>query len=89
MWHILALALGGRTIAEWQAIMSIAEFNRWIDYYRDYPYDDLHRYHRPAALISYSQSGGEISDKLAWLAPNPDYAGFDDADIRTMRAFGL
>ena len=41
IWHILALALGGRTIAEWQAIMSQREFDSWVDYYSNQSLDLL------------------------------------------------
>lgn len=69
--------------------MSQAEFDRWSQFYRDYPFDDLHRYHRPAALISVSMAGGEIQDKLNWLQPEPLPDGLSLADVNTMKAFGL
>jgi hypothetical protein len=69
--------------------MSQAEFDRWSQFYRDYPFDDLHRYHRPAALISVSMAGGEIQDKLNWLHPEPLPDGLSLADVNTMKAFGL
>ena len=40
-WHVLALALGGRTVAELKASMSLAEFERWAEFYRMHPFDDL------------------------------------------------
>jgi hypothetical protein len=69
--------------------MSQAEFDRWSQFYRDHPFDDLHRYHRPAALISVSMAGGEIQDKLNWLHPEPLPDGLSLADVNTMKAFGL
>jgi hypothetical protein len=69
--------------------MSQAEFDRWSQFYRDHPFDDLHRYHRPAALISVSMAGGEIQDKLNWLHPEPLPEGLSLADVNTMKAFGL
>jgi len=32
MWHDLAIALGGRTVDEWQQAMSAAEFQGWMEY---------------------------------------------------------
>ena len=32
MWHDLAIALGGRTVDEWQQAMSAVEFEGWMQY---------------------------------------------------------
>ena len=69
--------------------MSAAEFESWVEFYRCYPFDDLHRYHRPAALVSVSMAGGDIKERLEWLAPEPVPDGLSDADARTMRALGI
>jgi hypothetical protein len=69
--------------------MTQAEFQNWIEFYRSYPFDDLHRYHRPAALVSVSMSGGDIRERIEWLSPEPVPDGLNDADLRTMRAFGF
>lgn len=68
---MLALALGGRTVAEWKAAMTDDEFDDWCEYYRRWPFDDFHRYHRPAALQA-QMSGGlkNTEDLLAWLQPD-------------------
>lgn len=79
---MLALALG-KTIAEVQQ-MPQAEFQRWIEFYKHFPFDDLHRYHRPAALIA-SRWGGDVQPLLEWLQPD----GMNEADKRTMRALGF
>lgn len=89
MWHTLALALGGRTVTEWQQTMSEAEFRRWVAYYVDSPYDDRHRYYRPAALISQSLGGGDVQARLDWLQPDPVPEGVNEADLATMRALGV
>lgn len=89
MWHVLALALGGRTIAEWQACMTQSEFLDWVEFYKLYPFDDFHRFHRPAALVSQSMGSGDIQTRLDWLQPDPSMRGMSDADIRTLRAFGF
>lgn len=75
--------------------MSRQEFQAWREYYHLFPFDDLHRYHRPAALISHSASGGGGSDlleqRLNWLQPDPGSMSglYTDADMATFRAFGM
>jgi hypothetical protein len=68
--------------------MTQAEFYQWIEFYRNYPFDDFHRYHRPAALVSVSMNGGDVADKLEWLQPEPIPDGLTAADLRTIKAFG-
>lgn len=85
---MLALALGGRSVAEWQASMTQAEFNSWVQFYRYYPFDDYHRHYRPAALIS-AMLGGRSDEHLAWLQPDPNMEGYSEAEINTFKAFGM
>lgn len=85
----MALALGGRSVAEWQAVMSEVEFRSWVEFYKLAPFDDLHRFHRPAALIARSFSGGEVSDLIEWLQPRPRTKEWNQADINTFKAFGI
>lgn len=71
MWHVLALALGGRSVAEWKAAMTEDEFDGWCEFYRRWPFDDFHRYHRPAALVAQMSAGLSESDGLLqWLQPD-------------------
>ncbi len=98
-WHVLALTLG-RTVGELQRDMSQREFVSWQKFYRSHPFDDAHRYHRPAALIAGSFGGGgqkAMQDRLEWLrneqrpavaeVPAPVRPGqLSEADINTMRA---
>lgn len=86
---MLALALGGRSIAEWQATVTAAEFASWIEFYRLYPFDDFHRFHRPSALVARSMGGGEIQPLLDWLQPDRSTEGMSDADMNTLKAFGF
>ena len=69
--------------------MSQAEYQRWFEFYKQYPFDDLHRYHRPAALISTSMAGGDIKERLEWLQPEPVPDGLNQADLVTIKAFGF
>lgn len=69
--------------------MSQIEFLAWIEFYRAYPFDDFHRFHRPAALISQSMVGGDMQAQLNWLQPDPANAEMDEADMNTLKAFGF
>lgn len=69
--------------------MTQAEFLTWIEFYKLYPFDDFHRFYRPAALISRSMAGGEIQPLLDWMQPDPRNSGMGDADMATLRAFGF
>lgn len=68
--------------------MDQPEFLQWIEFYKLFPFDDFHRFHRPAALVASAIGGGEIRERLAWLQPDPRNAGMSDADMATLRAFG-
>lgn len=85
---MLTLAIGGCTITELQARMSQAEFHDWMRFYSLYPFDDMNRFHRPAALICQSIAGGDLQARLNWLQPDPGTFGMNDADMTTLRAFG-
>jgi hypothetical protein len=69
--------------------MSQREFTAWIEFYRLHPFDDMHRVHRPAALVAGAIGGGNVAKLLEWLAPEPVPEGFSAADLATMKAFGL
>lgn len=74
--------------------MSSREFAGWVAYYKACPFDDKHRYHRPAALVA-AKAGNvidvsvAIQDYLDWLAPDPELQSFTSADVTTLRAFGI
>jgi len=48
--------------------MPADEFQRWREFYTLFPFDDLHRYHRPAALIA-SRRAPDVQESLDWLQP--------------------
>lgn len=87
---MLALALG-RTIQELQAAMGQDEFEAWKAYYRLWPFDDYHRFHRPAGLVAASMSG-ELEAKLDWLAGDrikaPELTEISEVDRSVMAALG-
>lgn len=70
--------------------MTVAEFQSWQEYYAEAPFDDHHRFHRPAALVSLSMSGGTAKDKFDFLVPPwTGGAGYSQADLNTFAAFGV
>jgi hypothetical protein len=70
--------------------MTVPEFQAWVEFYKQNPFDDYHRYYRPAAHIAHSMAGGDIDLRLAWLERRPAApSGYSDADLATMRAFGV
>lgn len=69
--------------------MTQPEFLAWVEFYKLYPFDDLHRHHRPAALVARSMSGADVEDLLDWLAPDPKLAKMSAADRATMKALGM
>jgi hypothetical protein len=68
--------------------MSQAEFSQWIEFYKLHPFDDYHRYMRPAGLIA-SSNGADMAKALEWLQPDPAYNGFNEAEINTFKALGI
>lgn len=71
---------------------SEVELQGWREFYRLYPFDDYHRFHRPAALIAGMQSTNPqqaITGHLKWLQPEPVLAEFGEFDMKTLKAFGL
>jgi hypothetical protein len=67
--------------------MSNAEFLQWVEFYKLYPFDDYHRYFRPAALVSASM-GGSVEKSLEWLQPD-DTGDYSEVDVSLLRTFGL
>lgn len=69
--------------------MTLPEFLAWVEFYRLFPFDDFHRFHRPAALVAQSFGGGDIAPRLDWLQPDSRNADLNEADMNTLRAFGF
>jgi hypothetical protein len=70
------------------------EFRSWVEFWKLYPFDDFHRFHRPASLIAHSMGGAKLDDLQAYLMPEPkvippELAGYSEADLRTFAAFGV
>lgn len=70
------------------------EVEAWREFYLLYPFDDVHRYYRPAALVSAALSSGNtdvnalIKKRIDWLQPAPLVMDASDADIKTIAALG-
>jgi len=94
-WHVLALALG-KTVGELQKTMLQKEFESWKRFYQIRPFDDLHRYHRPAAVVAHSMGGGgDIGRTIDMLVNESKTVAeleeamegeFSEADKATMKA---
>ncbi len=67
--------------------MTQMEFDRWRHFYVQQPFDDLHRFHRPAALVA-AAFGGDLKGRLEFLA-RPIKTAEENADEATLKAFGL
>lgn len=68
--------------------MTRREFEEWVEFYRLNPFDDLHRYHRPAALIASRVGNAKVQAMLDFL--NPERGGeLNDTDLAVMKAFGF
>lgn len=77
------------TVADLHVRMTEEEFQDWLDFFAMYPFDDLHRIHRPAALVSVSMAGGgeAFADRLEILQPDPKLAGLSEVDRSLIKAF--
>ena len=77
------------TVADLRVRMTEDEFQDWLDFFQMYPFDDRHRHHRPAALVSASMAGGgeAFADRLEILQPDPKLAGLSEVDRSLIKAF--
>jgi hypothetical protein len=76
-------------VSEWKSVITRAELLDWIAFYERHPFDDYNRFLRPAALVSTALGGGNVRERLEWLQPTPGDDMLTDADMNTLRAFGL
>ena len=77
------------TVGQLRASMTQREFASWAEFYRLFPFDDRHRYHRPAALVSTALGGGKYDDRLEFLSPEPQPPGLSKVDLSIIKALGL
>lgn len=64
--------------------MSQSEFVAWVQFYKLHPFDDYHRFYRPAALMT-----ADVQAALEWLQPDPMPDEYSKEDVMTLRAFGI
>jgi len=70
--------------------MSTRELNGWIDYFNRHPFDDLHRYHRPALADTLIRGGVAFDGVIDWMqGDTTEKASESTADENTLRALGL
>jgi len=72
--------------------MPYSEYENWRKFYLIHPFDDFHRYYRPAALLASlhaTQQNTALKAALDFLQPNPLAAHLNETDRRTLTAFGL
>jgi hypothetical protein len=83
-------------------MISERDFQGLREFYRMYPFDDYHRFHRPAALVAGAMAGGDMAARLEWLQPDtaaspatgtpqlPSIIGdYSSADLSVMVALGV
>ena len=73
--------------------MSLREYEGWIDYFNRHPFDDLHRYHRPALGDTLIRGGVAFDRVIEWMRDDmttkANEPTAEDADANTLRALGL
>lgn len=74
-------------MAEWQALMTRPEFLAWVEFYKRNPFDDYHRFARPAAMVAHSMSGAGLDELLAWFEKRPPPA-INTVEQDMMKAIG-
>lgn len=70
MWCDLALALGGRSITEWKAAMSLDEFHTWLQYRAKWGISTIRAIELGAAVTAHTVGGGKFKDYLPNRASN-------------------
>lgn len=74
--------------------MSPPEFGAWRAFYELFPFDDLHRFHRPAALVA-AAWGGKYQERIEFLSPKPvvedqqpaNQGRYSSTDLQMINAF--
>ena len=68
--------------------MTVPEFQAWVEFYKQNPFDDYHRFYRPAALVAMSMSGTPMDDLLGWLEKRPE-PSINSAEQAMLKALGM
>ncbi|PZQ09941.1 hypothetical protein [Pseudoxanthomonas winnipegensis] len=69
--------------------MTEEEFSDWLDFYALYPFDDFHRYYRPAAVVAGAMSGdAKVFDhRLEFMQPDPSLREMNTVDRSLIDVF--
>lgn len=65
-----------------------------MEFYKVFPFDDLHRFHRPASVVAAS-NGVKYDKALKFLQPEPPGPpvpppeGYTEVDVSMANAFGF
>lgn len=79
---------------ELRSRMTIAEYRRWRAFYKQFPFDDRHRYYRPAALVRSGLGGVNLEQCMDFLEPSDSLdlgsatGNYSEADLATLKALG-
>lgn len=88
------------TIGQLRANITPREFESWVEFYKLFPFDDRHRFHRPAAFVAdtvaVSMGGSraqQFAQRMEFLSPEPkltpEPGGFSRVDLSIMDALGI
>jgi hypothetical protein len=70
--------------------MPQSEFDAWREFYDKYPFDDFHRFHRPAAMVAtVVRNDRKLQERLDYLQPDRSNDGLTDADMTTLQTLGF
>lgn len=75
-------------MSELKSRMSVTEFRRWQLFYEMQPFDDLHLFYRPAALLAAVMGSGDVGKMMSFLL-NKSEEVVDDVDLSVFAAFGV
>lgn len=67
--------------------MSEIEFQTWIEFYKDFPFDDVHRYYKPAAMVA-AVHNRNFEDNMDFLQPVQIPDGMTTADYSVLKTLG-
>lgn len=70
----------GQTVGQLKKTMTNKEYLDWVAYYKTYPFDDFHRFHRPTALIVSRGKQDQLEEALKYLDVNSVIPGEIDME---------
>lgn len=64
------------------------DYEAFRQFYQLFPFDDHHRFHKPAAVIAASM-GMKMEDSMRVLDPPPNESGWSQAELNSFRSGGV